>query len=106
VLWDASGYPDEDIKGAITLRIALLIFKYIFRPALRDRIPGILGLFRELVTKRTGMEYLETVLRYILNAAPAGNISYEDLKAAVDEALPQRGGEIMLTIADTLIEQS
>jgi hypothetical protein len=44
---------------------------------------------------------------YLLNfVAPTGNISYEDLKAAVDEALPQRGGEIMLTIADTLIEQS
>jgi predicted transposase/invertase (TIGR01784 family) len=105
VLWDASSYPDKDIKGAIILRVALLIFKYIFRPELRERLPGILGLFRELVTKRTGMEYLETVLRYILNAAPTGNISYEDLKAAVDEALPQRGGEIMLTIADTLIEQ-
>jgi len=105
VLWDASGYTDEEIKGKAILRVALLIFKYIFRKELRERLPGIIGLLRELAKKRTGLEYLETVLKYILNAAPAGNISYEDLKAAVDEALPQIGGEIMPTIADTLIER-
>jgi len=44
-------------------------------------------------------------LKYIVNAAPTGNISYEDLRVAVDEALPDKGGEIMPTIADTLREE-
>ncbi len=105
VLWDASGYTDDEIKGKAILRVALLVLKYIFRQELRERLPGILGLLREFAEKGTGLEYLETVLKYILNAAPTDNISYEDLKVAVDEALPYGGGEIMPTIADTLIER-
>lgn len=105
ILWDASRYSDEDIKGEATLRVALLLLKYIFRDDLRDRLPGILGLLRDLSEKRTGLEYIETILKYISNAAPEGNISYNDLKIAVEEALPDKGGEIMPTIADSLREQ-
>jgi hypothetical protein len=38
--------------------------------------------------------------------SPRGHpLSYEDLKAALDESLPYIGGEVMATIADSLIEQ-
>lgn len=87
------------------MRAVLLLFKYIFSPDLRDRIPGILRLLTELSEKRTALEYIEAVLRYIANAAPDGNISYDDLKTAVEETLPDQGGEIMPTIADALREQ-
>jgi len=60
---------------------------------------------RNLSEKRTGMEYIETILKYIINAAPTENIDREDLKAAVDEALSHRGGEIMPTIADSLRQE-
>ncbi len=53
----------------------------------------------------TGLEYIEAVLRYVITAAPIDNISYEDLWSIVDESLPHIGGEIMRTIADSLIEQ-
>jgi predicted transposase/invertase (TIGR01784 family) len=105
VLWNASELSDEEIKGKVILRVALLLFKYIFQEDLRERLPEILGLLRELEEKRTGLEYLETILKYIVNASPIGTISYDDLKAAIDQTLPQIGGEIMPTIADTLIEQ-
>ena len=105
LLWDATRYSDEEIKGKTILRVALLLLKYIFREDLRDRLPGILGLLRTLSQKRTGLEYMEAILRYIVSAAPKDNINYEDLKAAVDESLPHIGGEIMPTIADSLIEQ-
>ena len=105
VLWDATRYRDEEIKGAAIVRVALLLMKYILREDLNDRLPGILGLLRELSEKRTGMEYIETVLKYIVNGAPTDNINYEDLKAAVNKALPHKGDEIMPTIADTLREQ-
>ena len=105
VLWDATRYRDEEIKGVAILRVALLLMKYIFREDLNDRLPGILGLLRELSEKRTGLEYIEAVLKYIVNGAPTDNINYEDLKVAVNKALPHKGGEIMPTIADTLREQ-
>lgn len=44
-------------------------------------------------------------MKYIINAAPKENINREDLKAAVDEALSHRGGEIMPTIADSLRQE-
>ena len=105
VLWDASRYSDEEIKGNSMLRVGLLLLKYIFREDLRDRFPGILGLLRTLSEKQTGLEYIEAILRYIISAAPKDSIRYEDLKAALDESLPHIGGEIVPTIADSLIEQ-
>ncbi|MDI6793493.1 MAG: hypothetical protein QME81_11615 [bacterium] len=90
------------LRGNSILRVALLLLKHIFRGDLRDRFPTILKLLKDLAKKRTGLEYIEVILKYILNAAPTDNINYEDLKAAVDKAL---GGEIMPTIADSLIEQ-
>jgi len=105
LFWSAAGYSDEEIKGNATLRVALLLMKYIFREDLRNRLPGILGLLKDLSEKRTGMEYIEAILRYIVNAAPGDNVSYQDIKAAVDKALPHIGGEIMPTIADSFVEQ-
>lgn len=105
ILWDASQYTDEEIKGEAVLRVALLILKYIFKDDLKDRLAGILELLKELSERQTGMEYLATVLKYIVNAAPEGHISYEDLKAAVNQALPHQGGEILPTIAESLKEQ-
>lgn len=105
LFWDAAGYSDEEIKGQARLRVGLLLMKYIFSEDLRDRLPGIFGLLKDLSKKRTGMEYIETILRYIINAAPGDNVSYDDIKAAFDEALPHIGGEIMPTIADSLVEQ-
>ncbi|MDI6794303.1 MAG: Rpn family recombination-promoting nuclease/putative transposase [bacterium] len=105
LLWDASGYNDEEIKGKAILRATLLLLKYVFRKDLIDRLPEILGLLRDLCEKRTGLEYLETILRYIVNAVTKDEINYEDLKAAVDKALPGKGGDIMTTIADVLREE-
>jgi predicted transposase/invertase (TIGR01784 family) len=105
VLWDASAYADENITGIVILRSTLLLFKYIVRPELRERLPGIFGLLNTFITKRRGLEYLETMLKYILSASPTDAISYEELKRTVDEAFPQIGGTVMPTIADVLREE-
>ena len=105
LLWDASRYSDEEIKGEVVLRVALLILKYIFREDLRENFPEMLSFLRNLSEKRTGIEYIETILKYIINAAPAENINREDLRAAVDKILPHIGGKIMPTIADLLREE-
>lgn len=51
------------------------------------------------------LQYIETILKYFVNAGIKSNMSYEDMKSAVEEALPATGGSIMPTIAETLIEQ-
>ncbi|MBW1759053.1 MAG: hypothetical protein JRI88_01790 [Deltaproteobacteria bacterium] len=50
--------------------------------------------FKEVFTRRPAV-----------NAAPEGHISYDDLKTAVNQALPHQGGEILPTIAESLKEQ-
>ena len=105
LLWDTARHSDEDIKGEAVLRVALLILKYIFREDLRDRLPGIVRLLGDLSERRTSLEYIETILRYIAGAAPEGNITYKDLERVVEQALPEEGGRIMPTIADSLREQ-
>jgi hypothetical protein len=103
---DFTQYSDEEIKGETVLRAALLILKHIFDEDLKERLPGILGLLRDLSEKRTGIEFIETILKYLLSAASADTINdYEEIKAAVEQALSQTGGEIMPTVADVLREE-
>ncbi|MEW5801735.1 MAG: hypothetical protein AB1847_06475 [bacterium] len=51
------------------------------------------------------MEFIETLIRYFLNAAPKEQVTYGNIKEAVESALSDEGGEIMPTIADSLIEE-
>jgi hypothetical protein len=88
--------------AAVQLRVAFLLFKYIFREELRDRLPEILSLLDELARKRSGLEYLETVLRYLSRGTD--KLKPDDLPRAVTQALT-RGDEIMPTIAEQWIQQ-
>ena len=105
LIWDASGYSDEDIRGDAVLRASLLIMKYIFKEELKDRLPEIFVFLKDVFKKQTGMDYIKTLLKYIINAAPSENLDRKDLKKALEKALPQGGGEIMPTIADQLREE-
>ncbi|MEW5804387.1 MAG: hypothetical protein AB1847_20010, partial [bacterium] len=89
----------------VMLRAALLTLKYIFREDLREHLPEIFGLLRDLAEKKTGIEFIETLIRYFLNAAPKEHVTYGNIKEAVESALSDKGGEIMPTIADSLIEE-
>ncbi len=67
LLCDLTQYRDEDIRGAVTLKVAFLLMKHIFSNDLVDRLPGILELLRDLLNKRSGLEYLETVSQTLRN---------------------------------------
>ena len=73
-------------------------FKYI----LRDKLPQILNLIVELTVEKSGLEYLETALRYLSQGARALTVS--ELRAAVQEVMYE-DDDLMTTIAETLIEQ-
>ena len=101
-LCDLSRIKDEEIKGVITLRAALLLLKYIFHPELRDKLAEVLKLLGKLSYKKTGLEYLETMLKYVVNATD--RITDEDLRKIVMETLPE-GGKLMPTIAQKWLEE-
>ncbi len=101
LLTDLSRFSDEEIKGAVTLRAGLLILKYIFRGELQERLLGILGLLRELSGQQSGLEFIETVLRYLGSAA---EMQKNDLKRVAAQALPE-GEQIMATPAEQWIQE-
>jgi predicted transposase/invertase (TIGR01784 family) len=101
-LCDLLQYSDEEIKGVVTLRVGLLTLKYILRDDLREHLGGILSLLRQLLQQQTGLEYLETVLRYL--AGGTSKINDEELWKAVATAFP-KGEALVGTIAEQWVEQ-
>ncbi len=80
-LYDLTCYADEQIRGAIMVRVALLLFKHILDADVLDRLPGILALMRELMRQETGLRCLEVVLRYLFSMLE--DVSADKLKQGV-----------------------
>lgn len=99
---DLSRYSDEEIQGVITLRVGLLLLKYIFRADLRHRFGEIISLLRAISERRTGLEYLEVILRYVANSAE--RMSEEELRQVVIEVI-EEGGELMPTLVEQWLER-
>jgi predicted transposase/invertase (TIGR01784 family) len=102
-LCDLSAYNDDEIKGEVTLRALLLLLKHIFDDRLAEQLPAILSLLRTLATQKTGLEFLETILRYVTQAAE--KITERELAQALAEAFTPTGGVTMTTLAEKWIEQ-
>lgn len=100
--FDISHYDDDDIKGMVMLKVGLLIMKYVFRDDLGERLPEILGLLSDLARKRTGLEYLETIITYLVKGTD--RITEKEMAEAVESALSS-GGEFMATLAEKWLRQ-
>ncbi|MCC9000210.1 MAG: hypothetical protein LM522_12075, partial [Candidatus Contendobacter sp.] len=86
------------------LHTALLTLKYIFRDELRERLPGILGLLRELEQNSSGLDYVLTLLRYLAQGASTDRLDGEELRRVVTQALSS-GGQLMMTIAEQWVQE-
>ena len=100
ILYDLSRFPDEAIKGAVMFRVTMLLFKYVFQPDYRDRLPGIFASMRSLVDQETTMQYIEAVIRYVLSTVE--NMEAIELKIMVEESLSPEKGEVVMTLAEKL----
>ncbi len=101
-LCDLTQYSDEEIKGEVTLRVALLLLKYILSDELKQRLGQILALLQTLSEQKTGLQYLETILRYL--SGGTDKISASELEQVVTEVFT-KGEKLMPTIAEQWIEQ-
>ncbi|MFK5954483.1 MAG: Rpn family recombination-promoting nuclease/putative transposase [Desulfobacterium sp.] len=100
VLYDLSTFSDDDIKGTVMARVVMLLFKHVFDSDLLEKLPGILSLMGDLMAKETGLQYLETVLRYLFSTVD--DVSTETLKEIVEQALSDREGDNIMTLAEKL----
>ena len=100
LLYDLSSYRDEDIRGMILLRVGLLVMKHIFSEDLPEVLVKVMELLAELSDKTRALEYIETIIRYVVNASEA--LSLKDLKKIIKESyFEKKEGELM-TIAEQL----
>jgi predicted transposase/invertase (TIGR01784 family) len=102
-LQDISHLPDEEIKGAVLLKILLKTLKYIYTPELKHKLPDIFRLFREVENKTKGTEYLEVLLRYL--GQGTDNLSKDELQDSVTKVFELEGGNVMATIAEQWIQE-
>lgn len=101
-LCDLTGLDDDAIRGEIVLRVTLQVLKHIVRDDFGPRLVDALSLLSSLSRQQTGLEYLETLLRYV--SVSAKYVTREDVRKAVDQAFPE-GDELMATIAEQWVEQ-
>lgn len=99
VLCDLSKHSDEELQGRANLRIFLELTKHVFTAEFEEKLHEVLRLFRELEDKEAGLEYFETVIRYIFNTRV--DLAMEDLEEAVKQIVPERS-ENLVTIAQRL----
>ena len=102
LLGDFSHLSDEVIRGQIWLQVSLSVLRAIFNPHLRAELDELIELVFQLSNKRTGLEYIRTILYYLSRATE--RVSRQDLQ----QALLQQGAEgrkLMNTIAQEFIQQ-
>ncbi len=100
ILYDLSRYSDEDIKGTIMARVVMLIFKHISNPKFADRLPGIFFLLKDLSEKETGLQYFESLIKYIFSNVE--DITAEQFHTIVSKTLSEDKGDVIMALADKL----
>jgi hypothetical protein len=101
-LYDLHRYSDDEIKGTIASRLALLLLKHIRDPDLPRKLPGIFALLRALTEKETGLQWLEVVLRYLASARDDDDLSEDQIKEIVEQAISKDLGGFVMTLAEKL----
>jgi len=100
LLYDLTRYRDEEIKGMIVNRVGLLVMKHIFREDLPDVLKRGMELLTELSDKKRALDYVETIIRYIINASDA--LSLKELKTIIEQSYFQKKEGELMTIAEQL----
>ncbi len=67
ILYDISRYSDDEIKGTVAARVVMLLFKHIFDHDFPNKLEEIFPLLKDLIEKETGLQYLESLLKYIFS---------------------------------------
>lgn len=100
VLKDLSTMSDAEIRGNIVIRLFLHVMQHIFSPDFGNHFDKTLPLFAELSRKQTGMEYLETVLRYVYNVRD--DLDPKETETKLIRVIDEDKKEAIMTVAERL----
>ena len=98
--YDLTRYSDDEIKGTLMARVVQLLFKHALDPDLHTKLPDILSLMKRLMQQDTGLQYFETILRYLFSIME--DITTETIKEIAEQALSKKEGDYIMTLAETL----
>ena len=99
LLYDFSKYSDAEIKGQVKLRLFLKLISHIFDDNFENGLREVLPLLIELRDKTTGLEYIETVVKYILNIGEEISLNELDQKS---KKISVEGSAVIMTIAEKI----
>lgn len=102
-LIDLTRYADDEIRGAVLSRVAMLLFKYVSAPDFVEKLPGILSLLKDLSESENGLTCIEKFIRYLFSAI--GNMSPGELKTIVERSAMKEKGELVMNMAEQLINE-
>nr|WP_319491474.1 Rpn family recombination-promoting nuclease/putative transposase [uncultured Desulfobacter sp.] len=100
ILYDLSQYTDDQIRGTIMARVTMLLLKHIFESDVADKLPGIFMLLKELSEQETGLQYFESLIKYVFSNVE--EITTEKFHTLVSNALSEEQGGIIMTLAEQL----
>jgi hypothetical protein len=72
--------------------VVLLLFKHIRDPDLRQKLQGIMALLQTLMSKETGLQWLEVVIRYLASVLDEDELSLEQIKEIAEQAISKETG--------------
>lgn len=108
LLYDLSRFTDGEIKGAARNKIAMTIMRDMPKEDIGAILKFVLRAaihLLELEDKQTGMEYLETVFRYLLSArADLTKDDFIELVKKIETIYPE-GSDRIMTLAEKLREE-
>jgi predicted transposase/invertase (TIGR01784 family) len=105
VLLDLSHIPDAVLREGLKLGLwlAMDLFRHIRDPDFIEYFKRFLPLLAELGRRRTGLEYIETILRYVYHVRSGDE--WEDVVDILLQSEPLIQETAMTTIAEMLIEK-
>jgi len=101
-LIDLSRYSDDQIRGGVDLRVALLAMRHIVDPRPADSLPRILRLVATVARTSSGLRALEAIIRYF---AASERVEENELHEALTSVFPDEGEKLMVSMAEKYIQE-
>lgn len=108
LLYDLSKFTDAEIKGKVINKIAMTTLRDIFTKdddGIMESLYKTLIYFAEIENQQTGIEYFETLMRYIFSArADLTKKAVNEMMNEIETTYPE-GSAIVMTLAEKFREE-
>ncbi len=105
LLYDLSTYTDDEIKGDVMTRVPLLILKHAYDNDLFEKLPEITALLKELSLQDTGLQYFQTLFKYVLGLGGLHSVGLKKVHTVLSDSLSQEHGDIVMDLVEQIRQE-